>query len=310
MTHTKLHTGKNDMEKVNLEKDYRKSGEGANGDSYDCLTDGSFMLKMYNVSYPEKLISDELEVAQKVFALGIPSPEPGCLVTDGTRIGIRFRKVAGKRSFARMISDEPERLEEYTREFARYCKLLHSTPCPEDMFPDAKEQFRYFLDCDKVFNADEKDFMNAFLDLVPQCDTAVHGDMHVGNLISTLPKGAPLDSEHTVNFIDLGMFARGCPLLDIGMMQIVCFFSDEQFRLETFHLTGEQTRAIWDVFTDEYFYSEDCAAEKWFGTGATPQAVFDGILPYTCLKLFLVEHNCGMLFPHFENVIRQTFRLL
>lgn len=295
------------MEKVNLERDYRKSGEGANGDSYDCLADESVMLKMYNRSYPEKLIQEELEVAGKVYSLGIPSPEPGCIVTDGDRIGIRFRRIVGKRSYARMISQEPERLEEYTREFTRHCKLLHSTQCPDGMFPDAKQQFRYFLDCDRVFNDSEKSFMSDFLDLVPDCSTAVHGDMHVGNLISTLPAGAPMSQRHTVNFIDLGMFARGCPLLDIGMMQIVCFFSDEDFRRETCHLTGEQTRAIWDVFVDEYFYSEDRAAEKWFGPGATPQAVFEGILPYTSLKLFLVEHNCGALFPHFERVIRQTF---
>lgn len=295
------------MEKVNLERDYRKSGEGANGDSYDCLNDNSIMLKMYNLGYPEKLIREELEVAGKVYELGIASPEPGCLVTDGERIGIRFKRIVGKRSFARMISQEPERLEEYTREFARYCKLLHSTPCPDGMFPDAKEQFRYFLNFDKVFNDSEKSMMNDFLDLVPDCDTAVHGDLHVGNLISTLPAGAPLSQPHTVNFIDLGMFARGCPLLDIGMMQIVCFFSDEDFRKESFHLTGGQTRAVWDVFVDEYFYSDDRAAEKWFGPRATPQAVFEGVLPYTSLKLFLVAHNCGALFPHFERVIRQTF---
>lgn len=295
------------MEKVNLEKDYRKSGEGANGDSYDCLADENVMLKMYNKSYPVKLIEEELDVARKVYGLGIPSPEPGCMVTDGDRIGIRFKRIVGKRSFARMISQEPERLEEYTREFARYCKRLHSTPCPDGMFPNAKEQFRYFLNYDKVFNAEEKAFMNDFIDMIPDCNTAVHGDMHIGNLISTLPAGAPLSQEHTVNFIDLGLFACGCPLLDIGMLQIVCFFSNEEFRRESYHLTGEQTRNVWDVFVDEYFYSEDKTAEKWFGPGATPQAVFEGILPYASLKLFLIEHNAGTLFPHFEKVIRQTF---
>lgn len=297
------------MEKVNLENDYRKSGEGANGDSYDCLTDESIMLKMYNAGYPEHMITDELEVARKVYSLGIPSPEPGCLVTDGSRLGIRYRRIAGKRSFARMISDEPDRMEEYTREFARYCKTLHSTPVPEGLFPDAREQARHFLECDKVFSAAEKAFMQNFIDLIPDTGTAVHGDMHVGNVISTLPEGAPLSQDHTVNFIDLGLFSRGCPLLDMGMFQIVCFFSDEDFRRENYHLTGLQTRAMWDIFVDEYFYSDDCAAEKWFGPGATPQAVFEGILPYTCLKIFLIEHNAGALFPHYENIIRQTFGL-
>lgn len=286
------------METVDLEKDYRKSGEGANGDSYDCLYDSSTMLKMYNAAYPANMIAEELEVAQKVFSLGIPSPQPGELVTDGERLGIRFKRIIGKRSIARMIADEPQRMEPYTRLFAKYCRQLHSTPCPDGLFPDAIEQARHFLDCDKVFTLDEKAVISTFIDSVPHCGTAVHGDMHIGNMISTLPAGAPLSCNHSEYFIDLGLFSQGCPLLDIGMMQIVCFMSDEAFRRETYHLTGEQTHAIWDIFVDEYF-----------GPDASPQAIYDTILPYSCLKMFLIEFNAKALFPHYEKLIRQTFGL-
>lgn len=297
------------MDIVDLKKDYRKSGEGANGDSYDCVNDASFMLKMYNTVYPTEMIATELDIARKVFSLGIPSPQPGNLVTDGERIGIRFQRIFGKRSFARMIADEPERTEPYTRMFAQYCRRLHSTQCPDGMFPDGISQARNLLECDKVFTQDEKNVISTFIDSIPQCPTALHGDMHIGNLISTLPAGSPLAQEHTVNFIDLGQFSRGCPLIDLGMMQIVCFHSDEGFRRETFHLTGEQTQAIWNIFVDEYFFSDDHLAGHWFGPDATPQDVYDGILPYSCLKLFLIEFNCGALYPHFEKLIRQTFGL-
>ena len=63
------------MDIVDLERDYRKSGEGANGDSYDCVNDTSFMLKMYNTVYPTEMIATELDIARKVFSLGIPSPQ-------------------------------------------------------------------------------------------------------------------------------------------------------------------------------------------------------------------------------------------
>lgn len=294
-------------EKVDLEKDYRKSGGGANGDSYFSLTDESVMLKLYNTEYSFDVLQEELEISRKVYELGIPSPEPGCLITDGKRLGIKFKRLVGKRSYARMIADEPERMVEYTREFARYCKQLHETKCPQGLFPDAKEQARNFLSLDTVFNPEEKAVISDFISGVPDCDTALHGDMHFGNAISTLPAGATLTQDHIVNFIDLGTFASGCPLFDFGMLQIICFFCDEEFRRDAFHITGEKTRAAWDVFVDEYFFSEDKLGEKWFGEGATPQTVYEGLKPYSCMKIFLIENNCNALFPHFEKLIRETF---
>ena len=97
--------------------EYERVGEGANGASYNHKSDPNIMLKLYlrNFEAAEK----ELELAKKVYAMGIPSPEPGDLVTDGERMGIRFRRMQGKRSYSRACGDEPERTEEYAREFAQ-----------------------------------------------------------------------------------------------------------------------------------------------------------------------------------------------
>ena len=74
--------------------DYIRTGEGANGDSFNHKTDSNIMLKMYfrNFEAAEK----ELELARKVYDIGIPTPEPGDLVTDGKRMGVRFRRIEGK----------------------------------------------------------------------------------------------------------------------------------------------------------------------------------------------------------------------
>ncbi len=89
--------------KINLD-DYVLSGGGANGESYDHRTDPSVMLKLY---FPGKIQQplDEVTLARKVYALGIPSPEPGdYVVTEDGRYGIRFRRVVGKKSYARAIA--------------------------------------------------------------------------------------------------------------------------------------------------------------------------------------------------------------
>ena len=87
---------------INLE-DYVLSGGGANGESYDNRHDPSVMLKLY---FPGKIQQplDEMLLAKKVYALGIPTPEPGdYVVTEDGRYGIRFRRILGNKSFSRAV---------------------------------------------------------------------------------------------------------------------------------------------------------------------------------------------------------------
>lgn len=286
---------------------YVKSGEGANGSSYDKIGDPGVMVKMYNPDYDRNAIVSEVEIARKVYGIGVKSPEPGELVTDGERLGIRFRRIEGKRSYSRMLADEPERVDELSREFARNCKALHSVKCPEGMFPDAKQQFLDLLAADREFTAEQQAVMAGFIRSVPEADTAVHGDMHIGNAISTLPSGAALDTPHDIYFIDLGYFAKGCPLFDMGMLMNVCLIADEEFRFHDLHIHADLARKVWESFVDEYFFADDRLGEKWFGKGATPETVFEGLKPYCAVKMLLVEYNLGFMPPHYAAFIRETF---
>jgi len=295
------------MEKIDL-KDFVKSGEGANGSSYDCISNPDYMLKLYNADYPKDPIYYEQEIAEKVFKLGIASPEPGALVTDGERIGIRFRRVKGKRSYSRALADEPERVEEFSREFARYCKQLHARPCPEGLFPNAKDQFISLVrDGGKEYTEEEQNAIIEFIKSAPDACTCLHGDMHMGNVITTLPKGAPTSTPHEVCFIDLGYFGYGYPLFDLAMTYNICLTASEEFRRHDFHITGELTAKVWDYFADEYFFAEDHIAEKMFGKGTTKEQVVEKLLPYVCAKYFLVSFNLGFMPPEYDILIREVF---
>lgn len=297
------------MEEIDLSR-YILSGAGANGESYDCIDDDSIMLKLYNAGYPVQPVIDELEIAKKVYAIGVPSPEPGELVRCGGRMGIRFRKIRGKRSFSRAIADEPDRVEEYAREFARHGKMLHSTVCPEGMFPSQKELYLSFLDADRSLDANERSTVRSFIESMPDSDMAVHGDFHIGNLLTTLPEGSPMTDPHEIFFIDVGYFAHGCPLLDIGMMACVCLHSDEEFVMKEMHVTKDVTARFWRVFVDEYFFGPEKLGEKWFGEGVRASDIDTLILPYTAVKMLLVEFNAGAFPPSFIPVIKDALKLM
>ena len=275
--------------------------------SYDSLEDPTVLVKMYAGHLPRELAISEYEASRKIYALGIATPEPGKLVTDGERIGIMFKRVKGKRSYSRMLSDEPERIEELSREFARVCKRLHSTHCPEGLFEGIKEQSLRYLEHNTWLSEEVRERMADFIRKAPEADTCLHGDMQIGNVISTLPKGASLDTPHDILFIDLGFFSRGCPLFDLGMMQCICIYADESYRQRDFHVNGEVTSKVWRYFLDEYFFSEDALSEKYFGKGQTVESVDRAILPYFCCKLLMVGYDIGFLPPHFLKVIEEVF---
>jgi len=285
--------------------EYVLSGEGANGQSYDCLGDDSLMVKLYNPEYDKKAIVTELERAKNVFALGVPSPEPGDLVTDGTRLGIRFKRIMNKRSYARAIADEPERAEEFSREFACECKKIHAIECPEGMFTDARESFLGMIEGNAFLGKDVLGIIRNFItDKIPDCNGALHGDMHVGNILTTLPKGHPTSEKHENYFIDLGYFERGYPLLDIGMMNQICNWSDDSFLEHDFHFGRPVALRVWDAFMKEYFFGKERLADKFFGPGASEDEVRQGLIPYSIVKLLLVGYNLGFMPENYVKFIQ------
>lgn len=292
-----------EIAKIDL-NDYRLSGEGSTGNSYDCISNPDMMLKLFNPEYPVQPVYDENEIAKKVYAMGVPSPEPGEIVTDGNRIGILFRRVKGKRSFSRMLSDEPERTEEFSREFARICKSLHSMECPEGFFPDIKDVLRTSLERAEAYSDREKKFLAGLIDEFPDGRNAIHGDLHIGNVICTLPKGAPLSAPHDTYFIDLGFFSHGHPLLDIPGMIGTCAYGREEYITHDLHISLKQARDVFEYFFDEYFFAQDRIADKWFGPNQTRDSVKRILDRAFCVKFITVTYVLGFKLPEYDEVLQ------
>lgn len=278
-------------------KNYALSGEGANGKSYNSIADDNEMIKLYNVGYDISSIVTELEEARKVYDKQIPSPRPGELITDGERIGIRFFKIPNKTSYARAIADNPELLEPLTKEFAKMCRELHAFKCKDGEFADANNQFLELLSFDTAFNKEEKAKIAKFISEVPNPKTALHGDMHFGNAVISGPVN-PEDknAKRDLYWIDLGYFAMGNPLYDLGMLYLICIVDEDDFIFENFHFHKDVAERFWPIFITEYFDGK-----------FTVEEANKLVKPYAAIKSLLVEHNVGdFLFPQFEKLFRET----
>jgi uncharacterized protein (TIGR02172 family) len=268
--------------------DYVRTGEGANGASYNHKTDPNIMLKLYfrNFEAAEK----ELELAQKVYELGIPTPEPGDLVTDGKQVGIRFKRLAGKRSYSRACGDEPERTEEYAREFAQMCKKLHEIHVDTSKFENVKDRLYAMLEANPDFTAEQKEKIHDFIAAAPDADTAIHGDLQFGNGIFTEKDGV-----RTPYFIDLGDFCYGYPMFDIGMVYLCCCLNDEAWTMEVNHMSNATAARFWDAFALEYF-----------GADADMDAIMREVKIYAGLKTLIIERDTHCPMPQFRAMLEGT----
>ena len=240
---------------------YVRGASGSDSVIYHAVSDSGVLIKLYKPGYPVEAVKAEIDTASKVWDMGLPCPEPGDLVTDGQRLGIRYGRIAGKRSYSQMFAEEPGRTEELARELAAACRKLHSTVCPEGMFQDISQRYLTMLD-EADLPESEKAGLRKFIESVPAAGTVLHGDLHTGNVVSTLPKGTALDAQHEVKFIDLDRFCCGNPLWDLGMMRYACIDAPEVYRIEKLHIHGAQAAEIWEYFAQEYFKESGMTFDK------------------------------------------------
>ncbi len=273
--------------KINL-NDYVRTGEGANGASFNHKTDPSIMMKLYFRNYEAAAL--ELELAKKVYALGIPTPEPGDLVTDGERVGIRFRRLIGKRSYSRACGDEPERAEEYGAEFARLSKKLHSVHVDVTQFESCKQRYYKMLADNPDFTPEQKQKIHDYIAAVPDTDTALHGDLQFGNGIFTEKDGV-----RTPYFIDLGDFCYGNPMFDVGMVYLCACLNDESWTMEVNHMSNATAARFWDGFAKEYF-----------GPDADMDEVMKQVKIFAGLKTLMVERDTHCPMPQFRAMLEGT----
>ncbi len=287
------------MEPIKIDlNDYIRTGEGANGASYNHKTDPSVMMKLYLRNFESA--RTELEMAKKVYAMGIPSPEPGDLVTDGERMGIRFRRIEGKKSYSRACGDNPEKTDEYAREFAQMCLKLHNTHVDKTLFEDVKKRQYKLLDENPFFTDEEKAKLRAFIAAAPDADTAIHGDLQFSNGIFVEANG-----QRQSYFIDLGDFCYGYPMFDLGMVYLCCKLNEEAWTMEQYHMSNATAARFWDAFADAYFHSPDCPIEG-CGPDADLEQIEQVVRVYAGLKTLLIESCTHHPMPEFRAVLAEN----
>lgn len=283
-------TSEHNYELINLE-DYTQSGEGGMALTYS-HKDGKTLAKLFMKGMGAETAEREFLVNKIVYDMGILTPKPIRLVTDGTRFGAEYELIPDKRSFARIISQEPEQLEPLSIRFAELAREIHRTPADTTRLPSMKELIREQIVRYKDIPDDIREKALQFLDAAPDSPTCLHGDLHIGNIIT--------DGKRTL-WIDVGDFAYGAPEWDLGIMFFSSNYMSQERAVNIFHLPIEVLRQHWAVFAKAYY-------------GTTDQEEFQkkqqALMPFFAVKLLFIlskVHNAsGPLSDMMQSLLRRS----
>ena len=231
---------------------WTKVGEGGNGITYENPSEPDVLLKVNKAGLNDlATVKREFDLSTSVAKLGIPTPGMLEIVRVGDAYATRMERIRDKKSVFRICHDEPERIEEMATQFCKLGKALFATPCDTSAFPSRKETALRGLELSSWLGKETCGKLRRFIASVPESSCCVHGDFQPGNLIVAGDK---------YYWIDLGRFAWGDPMFDIGHLYLSCVVYASQRQTQAiFHLNERQLNLFWDSFAKAYTGRSDHA---------------------------------------------------
>ena len=202
-------------EMMAVEKAYRvvsvegaeEIGRGSNGTIYRIDKDN--VVKVYNNHEALADIQHEREVAKLALILGIPTAISYDVVKVGDRYGSVF-ELLNASSFAKILAQEPEKLDWCVEEFVKMLKLIHSTEVPKGKLPDMRERAMDWAAFMKDYLPEASgEKLVSMVAAIPHDDHMLHGDYHTKNL--------ELQNDEVL-LIDMDTLAVGHPIFELGSM--------------------------------------------------------------------------------------------
>ncbi|MBR5680820.1 MAG: phosphotransferase [Clostridia bacterium] len=246
-------------EMMPVERAYRKIsvdgceiiGEGYKGRVYRIGPD--MVVKVCKFDDPNELesIRHEREVARLALILGVPTAISYDVVRVGDRYGSVF-ELLDARSFAKILIEEPERLDWCVRETVDLIKKVHAIEVPAGKLPSIKESaLRHIRRIRDILPEGLGDKLIRMAEDIPERGTMIHGDYHTKNIVL---------SNGEVLLIDMDTLSVGDPIFELAQMysSYVGFSERDPEVVRAFQgYSPEIARAFWHKSLAAYLGTDD-----------------------------------------------------
>ncbi len=261
---------------LNVKKAYREVsiegceeiGSGGYGTVY--RIDEESILKVYNLSSLDVIESERL-MSQRAFVNGLPTALSYDIVKVGDKYGVVYEMLDAM-TIAQLVNADPSKLEEYVKPYAAALREYHSIEIKDEMFVDKKQLFYNTANIVAPYLTDEENAdIKAYLDSIPDRRTFLHGDYNLKNVMM---------KEGEIMLIDIGDAGIGHPAFDVAGVWLFCNYT-KKTRLppeEIRRLMGfdpDLSEQVWDVFSREYFQTDDPEKLEHYNQVIKPLALFN-----------------------------------
>lgn len=268
-------------------------GKGMTGSVY--RMDEETVIKVFNPNINfDLMIKQENDKARNAFISGIPTAIPYDIVRVGDCYGTVYELLNAK-DLVTVITEDREHMDDYIRSFAQTVREMHDTKVDADKFEPTKEKSIQAVGyLASVLTPDEMEKVREIYANVPDRDTFIHGDCHIGNAMV---------QDGKMMFIDLATAGMGHPIYDMGSMySLFCErASDPKAIAESpilCHFSQEEIKRIWDVFIRAYLDTDDETLIR------TAEKQIAGLS--LTRRLFMVIAMPGVLSPEAFNAMKQS----
>ena len=246
-------------EMMTVEKAYRivsidgceEIGRGVNGTIYRIDQDN--VVKVYNNADALADIQHEREMAKLALILGVPTAISYDVVKVGNSYGSVF-ELLNARSFTKILTDEPQKLDWCVEEFVALLKKIHGTVVPEGKLKDIKETVLYWVSTmQSCLPADAAEKLLALVQAVPHNNHMIHGDYHTKNI--------ELQNDEVL-LIDMDTLSVGNPVFEFAHIynSLIGFSEWDHEHIKRFQgYDFETAKAFWAKTLAAYLETDDAA---------------------------------------------------
>ena len=229
-------------------------GGGFNGQAYVSHAHPGVMLKLVTSDMGSaQKIEQEFFAAKTAYEMGLPTPKMYEIVRNGKDHGYLCQIIEGKKSFARLCADTPDRISEYAALMAEYGKVLHNTTIvPNDYVVPMKTLLRNALKSSSIVTDEQRERLSALVESMPETQNCLHGDFQPGNIILA-------GGQHY--WIDMGWLSQGWYLMDLAHLYKMMVEDSMIPQVQDLtHMTRQQMIDFWNAFAKAYTGTDNVEA--------------------------------------------------
>jgi uncharacterized protein (TIGR02172 family) len=171
--------------------------------------DNDHILKLYFDWCPSNWVEYEFQIAQAVYAAGIPTPAASEIMEVNGRRGLIYERVEGI-SMLQDMNSHPWTIVRHARSLAELQIQIHRQSIPG--LPSYKGQLQHAIGTTRHLAGYLRDKYLRLLESLPDGQVLCHGDFHPGNIIVT--RNGPV-------IIDWMTACSGCNWADVARTSLL-----------------------------------------------------------------------------------------